>query len=497
MPSSRAVARAQFRAGPSSGSAPAWIASGSPSTFHFSGSTTSSAPAAAARRVSASARSRLASLSWVEVSWTVATRMAVRSPVSRPEAGCPGAQLDERLTGQSERIPWRGPGPSRPDHLPLPPGPMPLLRGGRPLKRWRYVGVYDAAMQLCAGIVRVGPLAQTFWAVWDPEAQRLRERTRLLRPGAVRIDAARLRVRDAGVVVDLALDRGAPVEVVSPTAPSTSGPASRAAYAPSASCDSGSRSGVSTPAPSSTSRPGTTRARPHGSGAPAWAQRSTAGRWRGTSSTASTTAPRPPSGRSGSTGCRASCRRSGSPPGWTRSAGLAARRFGSSNSPSAATTTTCSSSARPTASPSAASPGPSPAASSWPRAGASWNATTPCGDQPNVVARPPPAAAAGSTALTLRSRDRSLELGLAHLRAALDVQPPGLGLELLARGLIAPAHRAGLLAERRPRALGQVLERLLAARALLRALDVAPRRGALLRSSHGTAATRQRWTRTA
>jgi hypothetical protein len=93
---------------------------------------------------------------------------------------------------------------------------MPLLRGGRPLKRWRYVGVYDAAMQLCAGIVRVGPLAQTFWAVWDPEAQRLRERTRLLRPGAVRIDDARLHVRDAGVVVDLALDRGAPVEVVSP-----------------------------------------------------------------------------------------------------------------------------------------------------------------------------------------------------------------------------------------------------------------------------------------
>ena len=26
--------------------------------------------------------------------------------------------------------------------LPLPPERMPLLRGGRPLKRWRYVGVY-------------------------------------------------------------------------------------------------------------------------------------------------------------------------------------------------------------------------------------------------------------------------------------------------------------------------------------------------------------------
>jgi Protein of unknown function (DUF2804) len=93
---------------------------------------------------------------------------------------------------------------------------MPLFRGGRPLKRWRYAGVYDAAVQLCAGIVRVGPLAQTFWAVWDPESKRLRERTRLLRRGAVRLDSARLRVRDADVLVDLTLDAGAPVEVVSP-----------------------------------------------------------------------------------------------------------------------------------------------------------------------------------------------------------------------------------------------------------------------------------------
>src|SRR2546423_1283141 len=44
MPSSRAVARAQVSAGPSSGSAPAWMTSGPPSTFHFSGSTTSAGP---------------------------------------------------------------------------------------------------------------------------------------------------------------------------------------------------------------------------------------------------------------------------------------------------------------------------------------------------------------------------------------------------------------------------------------------------------------------
>jgi len=93
---------------------------------------------------------------------------------------------------------------------------MPLFRGGRPLKRWRYAGVYDPTVQLCAGIVHVGPLAQAFWAVWESEGRRLRERTRLFGRGAVRLDAARLRVRDADVLVDVGLDAGAPVEVVSP-----------------------------------------------------------------------------------------------------------------------------------------------------------------------------------------------------------------------------------------------------------------------------------------
>jgi hypothetical protein len=93
---------------------------------------------------------------------------------------------------------------------------MPLLRGGRPLKRWRYVGVYDEAVMLCAGTVRVGPMRQCFWAVWDPQAGRMRERTRFLKTDAVRIAGARLDVRDEDVVVGLTLDEGPPVEVVSP-----------------------------------------------------------------------------------------------------------------------------------------------------------------------------------------------------------------------------------------------------------------------------------------
>src|SRR6266511_819380 len=121
-----------------------------------------------------------------------------------------------RLTGQSKGIPWRGPGPQRPDHLPLPPAYMPLFRGGRPLKRWRYVGVYDEALMLCAGTVRVGPMRQCFWAVWDPRERLMRERTRLVKTGAVRIAGARLEVRDEDVMIGLGLDDGPPVEVVSP-----------------------------------------------------------------------------------------------------------------------------------------------------------------------------------------------------------------------------------------------------------------------------------------
>ena len=55
-------------------------------------------------------------------------------------------------------IPWRGPGPGRPD-LPLPPAPMPLRRDGGLRKRWRYVGLYGEELMLCAARAEVGPLA--------------------------------------------------------------------------------------------------------------------------------------------------------------------------------------------------------------------------------------------------------------------------------------------------------------------------------------------------
>ena len=103
--------------------------------------------------------------------------------------------------------------------IPLPPGRMPLVRDRRPLKRWRYVGVYTAELMLCAGEAHVGGLPQRWWALALPDGTLL-ERTTLSR-GGVRLTPSRVSVdaRAQGgphVSIELELGETAPVEVVSP-----------------------------------------------------------------------------------------------------------------------------------------------------------------------------------------------------------------------------------------------------------------------------------------
>jgi hypothetical protein len=107
----------------------------------------------------------------------------------------------------------------RPD-VPLPPDRMPLMRAGRPLKAWRWVGVFDPELLLVAATARVGPARLAWWAVWDREARVLRER-RYRRTGPVDVAStnsslSHVRVRADDVAIDLGLEEGDGVETVSP-----------------------------------------------------------------------------------------------------------------------------------------------------------------------------------------------------------------------------------------------------------------------------------------
>jgi hypothetical protein len=94
---------------------------------------------------------------------------------------------------------------------------MPLFRGGRPLKRWRYVGVFCEELMLCAARVQVGPAYQSFWALLTRADSRLRERTHTLRRrGSVELGPRRLLVRDGAVRLDLTLEEDAGWEATCP-----------------------------------------------------------------------------------------------------------------------------------------------------------------------------------------------------------------------------------------------------------------------------------------
>lgn len=87
-----------------------------------------------------------------------------------------------------------------------PPDSLPLFHGTRPLKRWRYVGVFGEEFMICAAAVHVGPARQTFWAVFERATGAMTERTHLRpRRGALELTPGSLRIRDDGVLLDLTL----------------------------------------------------------------------------------------------------------------------------------------------------------------------------------------------------------------------------------------------------------------------------------------------------
>ncbi|MBN6036609.1 DUF2804 family protein [Amycolatopsis sp. 195334CR] len=105
-------------------------------------------------------------------------------------------------------LPWRGDGSG-----PLDPTRLPAFRGLRPLKRWRYVGVYGPRLQLCVGLVRIAGAPQSFWAVHDRERGAFRERTVLrkavdLAGDRVLFPGGELRLTSAGDRVEVVSRHG-------------------------------------------------------------------------------------------------------------------------------------------------------------------------------------------------------------------------------------------------------------------------------------------------
>jgi hypothetical protein len=99
--------------------------------------------------------------------------------------------------------------------LDLPPGRMPLFRGTRPRKRWRYVGYYAPELMLCVGDARIGPVPQRWWAAVRPGGE-LHERTTIGR-GGVRLESGAAHVEADGLRIELRLEESGGVEIASPT----------------------------------------------------------------------------------------------------------------------------------------------------------------------------------------------------------------------------------------------------------------------------------------
>lgn len=95
---------------------------------------------------------------------------------------------------------------------------MPLFEHGQLRKRWRYVGLFTEELMLCAARAEVGPMAQSFWVLWDRGARRQWEHT-ALRPGSreVSFDGSYLEIDARDLRASLRLGDIAPTEVTCPS----------------------------------------------------------------------------------------------------------------------------------------------------------------------------------------------------------------------------------------------------------------------------------------
>ncbi len=99
--------------------------------------------------------------------------------------------------------------------LRVPPARMPLFRGTRPRKRWRYVGYYGPDLMLCVADARIGPVPKRWWAV-ALRGGDLHERTTIGRSGVI-VERGTVEVERDGVRIHLTLGESGGIETASPT----------------------------------------------------------------------------------------------------------------------------------------------------------------------------------------------------------------------------------------------------------------------------------------
>jgi Protein of unknown function (DUF2804) len=98
------------------------------------------------------------------------------------------------------------------------PSSLPLFDHGQLRKRWRYVALFSEELMLSAARAEVGPMAQSFWILWDRESRRQWAHTSPL-PGSreVTFEGPRLEIDGPGLRASLELGEVAPVEVTCPS----------------------------------------------------------------------------------------------------------------------------------------------------------------------------------------------------------------------------------------------------------------------------------------
>jgi len=99
---------------------------------------------------------------------------------------------------------------------------LPLFDHGQLRKRWRYVALFSEELMLSAARAEVGPMAQSFWILWDRESRRQWAHTSPL-PGSreVTFDGPRLEIEGPGLRASLELGEVTPVEVTCPSGKSS------------------------------------------------------------------------------------------------------------------------------------------------------------------------------------------------------------------------------------------------------------------------------------